>query len=761
MAPTRVALGLLGLVALALTSASASAFAPLSSSSSSSATASLRNGTYAERAAYYLEQSALLGGRDVWADLARLRAGFGTVTDAYRDALNRMETRTDGSDFYLPALLRMVIEYGDSPQMPPGARDEIVAGLLKFQFWIDEGGEHGNMQYWSENHAVLYHASEYIVGSYFLNASFSNGNLNLTGADHAAKGRALFSRWADIRSRIGYSEYCSEVYATFVISALALVADFAPDADVATRAAMQLDLLLLDLSLNSFDGMVTGFRGRSYESNKNSGGSQSTSPVIWLLTGQGRGTDFASRGATPIVIARRYTPPAALIALSEDRNSTWTATARSGITTAEGPQYGLGFTDPADGIVWFGLGGYAAPDTIELFFIVPTAYDLWEHEVWEPLAIFRPLAGTGFLPQFSQTFSPLTTGALLGPASTAVYRTAYGALGTAVQYQPTTAAFQQHVWQATLGDSVLVYVTHPGPNPSDYAFGAWTGGGTVPRASLNGNVLVALYQTPWPNPLGAIWLERTHAYFPRNNFDEVVQRNGWTFGRLGDGYLALYSARPTTWTVVGEYANRELVADGGAENVWITELGSVADDGSFAAFVDRIAGGTVDAAWTEPQLVGGGDGLVGCIVRSGCFDPADPVGSLTDCVVRVPVVNPNPPCEDFLDIAGLLACVAACGADRFCQAQCVRSAIVFDPPVVVPGTVDVRYTDTAGRVVTYSWDAPLTVTQPGQAPVQAQPETFRYRNPFVTAAWGARQFTVRAGGRSLFLDFDAAIRTEA
>jgi len=723
------------------------------------APAALRNASYAERASWYLDQSARLGGRDIHADLARLRTGIGSITDAYKDAIERMDNRVDGADFYLPGLARMVFQFGSSPLLPPAVCTEIIDALQRMQYWVDEGGEHGNLQYWSENHAVLYHASEYVIGGLMPTAVFTNSNM--TGAQHAEKGRALLARWLDLRSRIGFSEYCSETYNTFVIAALSAVADLGMDEEMRTRAAMMLDLLLLDLSMNSFRGVVTGYRGRSYEDNKISDDRQSTSPVLWLLTGEGS-TALASRGAIPLVVSQAYVPPVAIQALASDRTSTWTATGRTGIDTSEGPQYGLGFTDPADGIVWFGLGGYAAPDTIELFFIVPTAYDLWDHEVWAPLQPLQPLAGTGFLPQFAETVWPLTTGALLGPVSTAVYRTAHGALGTAVQNRPTTAGFQQHVWQATLSEEAIVFVTHPGPNPSDYALSAWTGGATVPRAALSGPVLVALYQPPAPAPLGLLYPPRTHAYFPRDKFDEVVQRDGWTFGRVGDGYLGLYSARPTAWTTEGEYADRELVADGGAQTVWIAEIGSIeTDPGGFAAFTSRLANGTVNATWTEPAFEGGGDGLLGCIVRSGCFDPADPVGSLVDCVVPVPVLNPNPPCEDYLDIGGLAACAAACEeGDRLCRAQCVREAVVLDPPVAVPGRMEVRFTDAAGRVVTYGWDAPLTVTAPGQAPVVVEPETYRYRNPYVTAPWGARTFNITAGMRSLLLDFDAPSRVE-
>ena len=55
----------------------------------------------------------------------------------------------------------------------------------------------------------------------------------------------------------------------------------------------------------------------------------------------------------------------------------------------------------------------------------------------------------------------------------------------------------------------------------------------------------------------------THAWFPRDRFDEVVERAGWFFARRGDGFLALRSQRPARWSdASGEDEGRELVAEG-------------------------------------------------------------------------------------------------------------------------------------------------------------------------------------------------------
>jgi hypothetical protein len=130
----------------------------------------------------------------------------------------------------------------------------------------------------------------------------------------------------------------------------------------------------------------------------------------------------------------------------------------------------------------------------------------------------------------------------------------------------------------------------------------------MPRSVQHENVAFHLYgpayQPPTDPLLGPIfgYLRETHAYFPQDHFDEVVQSAGWTIGRKGDGYIALWSQRPTQWrsydpAVVatrGMVQPFDLVAPGGADNVWIVEVARRADAGDFATFVAAVTSAPVE-----------------------------------------------------------------------------------------------------------------------------------------------------------------------
>jgi hypothetical protein len=142
----------------------------------------------------------------------------------------------------------------------------------------------------------------------------------------------------------------------------------------------------------------------------------------------------------------------------------------------------------------------------------------------------------------------------------------------------------------------------------------------MPRSAQQGPAAIHLYTprfaAPGPGPLAAFsYLPFTHAYFPTERFDEVRQVGGWTLGRRGEGYVALWSWRPTTWRThdpAVTFTNGltqpfDLVAEGGADNVWISEVGDAATWGSFDAFAAAVTAAPVSVT---PRPVGG-DGLPG------------------------------------------------------------------------------------------------------------------------------------------------------
>jgi hypothetical protein len=83
-----------------------------------------------------------------------------------------------------------------------------------------------------------------------------------------------------------------------------------------------------------------------------------------------------------------------------------------------------------------------------------------------------------------------------------------------------------------------------------------------------------------------------------------VQSGGWTFGRKGSGYVALYSKRPVHWRTYEDPAifthglrkSFDLVADGGADNVWLTQVGDSSQFRNFAAFRAAVLAHPVQVA---------------------------------------------------------------------------------------------------------------------------------------------------------------------
>jgi hypothetical protein len=171
----------------------------------------------------------------------------------------------------------------------------------------------------------------------------------------------------------------------------------------------------------------------------------------------------------------------------------------------------------------------------------------------------------------------------------------------------------------------VVFTTLPGnePRPGDRWVDAdlyWSGTGAMPRSAQVGDTAIHLYAprfaSPGPGPLQAFsYLPYTHAYFPTERFDEVRQAGNWTLGRRGDGYVALWSWRPTQWRshdpavtfTNGLTAPFDLVAPGGADNAWIVQVGDAGEWQSFDAFATAVTSASLSIA-ARPV---GADGLPG------------------------------------------------------------------------------------------------------------------------------------------------------
>ena len=219
---------------------------------------------------------------------------------------------------------------------------------------------------------------------------------------------------------------------------------------------------------------------------------------------------------------------------------------------------GYSFRDPKNVAFWWEKGAQTAWQTVPLTLDTLDQYGLWESDFFKP---FKPIADlTGgdrdVAQSLAQQLDPMLGFALLTAVDTYTYRSDAVMLSTAQSYRPGKASEQHHISQATLDENAIVFTTHPKNEPQSGTQwpdddGYWTGNGSLPRAAQHGALSMSLYTPVFANPGPPLdsfdYLPYTHAYFPQERFDEVVQAGGWTFGRKGSGYVALYSWRPVHW----------------------------------------------------------------------------------------------------------------------------------------------------------------------------------------------------------------------
>jgi hypothetical protein len=393
----------------------------------------------------------------------------------------------------------------------------------------------------------------------------------------------------------------------------------------ATRAAILLDVLLLDMALHAHGDQIGVTQGRTYMKDKHRGPTNDTWGIVHLLLRQQKELGYASRGDAAVLFARarRYRLPALVQQVAWEPGPFADAERLSWPITEQGPVVpdpehpaGHSFEDTEPNFTfWWGLGAWTAWPVVPLTVTNGDRYNMWNMSLLQP---FQPLRGLlGDPPDLvlgqglAVVLWPMATLGLLEEVDTYTWKTQGHVLSSAQDWRPGANVGQVQAWQATFDSEAIVFTTHPmNPvqHPSEWIGrdegepGYWTGSASMPRSAQVRDVAIHVYSPAYPDGgfLGLFDYEtETHAYLPQDHFDEVDQAGAWTFARHGDDYLALFSWRPTVWrdTPQAELALLppshhhgpltrpfDLVAPGGADNVWIVECGSAARWGSFEAF---------------------------------------------------------------------------------------------------------------------------------------------------------------------------------
>lgn len=541
--------------------------------------------------------------------------------DAWDRQFAKMAALEDTRDFDALYLLNVLLGYRDHPAVPRALVDKVEAALVAFKFWYTEPTPEGmldNSYYWTENHEILYHAIEYLMGQTYPDRFF--GSDGKSGREHLAQARARLLRWFDIRARFGFSEWHSNVYYQKDLTPLLTLAEYARDPEIATRAGMVLDILLFDLALHTHRGAFGVTHGRSYKKDKMTSLDEDTWGATKLLfdTTEHPYQSTSHADAVLLARARHYRVPEAILRVARS-SRVFVDRERMGIDIQEdGPYdpapvapYEFSYTDPEDLSVWWSMGAITTWPIVPLTVQAMEQYNLWETTNFAPFSGFKALTGDlAFAQGLALRYATFLGFSLLKEVNTYTYRTPDYILSSATDYRKGRFGAQYHSWQATFDANALVFTNHPFrplARSTDWLDdsedgGYWNGEASMPRSAQHENVAIHVYAPQYrlrnPDPFTYFRYEQyTHAFFPQDHFEEVVQDGQWTFGRFRDGYIALYSHRPATYLEYDPavYATKGMVkpfdlrAEGGADTVWIVECGRKVQWGSFEAFRAAIA----------------------------------------------------------------------------------------------------------------------------------------------------------------------------
>jgi hypothetical protein len=470
----------------------------------------------------------------------------------------------DNSDFHLNVLLRLVYLHGEvpktlrcpwrdvtarSPDFDSGAQRQIEAAWRSFKYWHDESfrardeptfragrrdqrvreleqdnaarrarGEKENeitsgdrdpndarykceMQYWSENHQILFATAEYLAGQWMPDTTFRPGERyrgsgpgtyrDFTGRERMERAAVRIGRWLDDRLRFGQSEWNAPGYYDEHVLALANLADFALDPAIQVRASMVLDLLVFDLARFTHEGAFSVAASRSHFKHKNCGWQESPGDLVELLFGT-RGGAFATLdalSACAFASSRRYVVPEALLKIGRAKPTRWLDRTRVSINWSEAGEYGLGFASEPDVLRWWSRASWFTKDVINGTRKLVEKYGLQETSPYKDIlpAISKGAealsgikiasyvaAGPAFpalIPllgdplhqedEVANALSIVTEGSAYTRGNIYMYRTRHAMLSSTQNHRVGQLSFQGNACQATLNMCAVVFTTHP------------------------------------------------------------------------------------------------------------------------------------------------------------------------------------------------------------------------------------------------------------------------------------------------------------
>ena len=567
------------------------------------------------------------------------------ISSNLEGAIERIDIREDCADFTACGLIRFYIE--NKHRLAEENKTEIKRCLTGFKYWMDQyDGRKDSMCHWSENHQILFAVTEYLVGCEWPEATFADGK---SGESHVAMAKERIEAWMYQRYYYGFSEYYSNNYYPEDIAPMANFIQFArsEDGDMVDRMKIIMDIIWIDLATQSYkyvdeNGQTRyafmSASGRMYMDNKSSDDTGNRlRPYINLVLENGE--DYKSESNRFFVCFKRmyearvdgepiYEVPDVIKEIFNDTSKKQIVKSSNGITIEELAADGFVGQRVDQIMMQMGMEAFTNKGVIDNSITYLRKNKLFNNEFLNDFKLVNlwPLTLTKSLGFLSGVLNPSTDGKAIQRANVYTYQTPYYSMSTSQEHFAGDYADQHQINLSTLGGDLSVYNAQPMRNSTRGQY--WVGYGRLPYSVQDENVNISIYTIP---PKAGLLephvVKYTHAYFPVGLFDEVVTDyldEGYIFGRKGDSYVMMLALSDgegklmfkndmpgvTDEDLAGDIEKikdnvRELIEasgdprydlifEGGSNHAWITELGSIEENGSFELFINKMLANEYD-----------------------------------------------------------------------------------------------------------------------------------------------------------------------
>ena len=529
----------------------------------------------------------------VFRQLARQSAGMPQEEDGMYDVISVIKSNHDCNDFTLNGLLRMIYLDKDRQVMTQAMKKAAEDRILDFKYWWDDERRDTTYRcYHTENHQALYHTAELLAGQLYKKRKFTDGK---NGFEHIRHAKERLLPWLDYRFRFGFSEWLSTYYDVEVLL-LTNLYDFAEDKEIRRRAGNVLNLLFFDMALNSRDGYLCGAAGRTYASSLLDG-THNTGAICWLAFGVGDYCRNQMAGAIALA-SSSYRCPELIADIARDSNADFSNLQRTSINVEDASNYGLDYNNELHTHLFWGMQEFIHPKVIAMSKAISEKHDAWPYRDYDRYIeqYRREEAATGKATDRDRF--------ALSEANIVTRRTPHYVLSSLQDYRKGLPGYQQHPWMLTFSPEALVYTNHPGGTNLRNSPNYWAGNEILPRSAQHGSVALCIYNIP-----ADFHTAFSHAYFPVDAMDETLVKGNWLFGRVGTGFVALYSSEKPRLTTDFRGKLCDVVADS-PDNIWICQAGSADEWPDFYSFVRAVSEAEINVDGQDLRYVSPTEGEI-------------------------------------------------------------------------------------------------------------------------------------------------------